>query len=50
MNYYESIITGAVFITNCHHKSDNMSDVLSFQAGIGNKPEANWSYRYLTSL
>ena len=26
MYYYQSVITGAVFITNGHHKSENMPD------------------------
>ena len=28
MYYYESVITGAVFITNGHHKSENMPDAV----------------------
>lgn len=29
MYYYESVITGAVFITNGHHKSENMPDAVN---------------------
>ena len=28
MYYYESVITGAVFITNGHHKFENMPDAV----------------------
>ena len=28
MYYYESVITGAVFITHGHHKSENMPDAV----------------------
>ena len=29
MYYYESVITGVVFITNGHHKSENMPDAVN---------------------
>ena len=29
MYYYESVITGAVFIKNGHHKSENMPDAVN---------------------